>query len=560
MKIASLKVVNYRSIENIDLSFPSYYSAICGKNDSGKTNLVRAIRSLLGELPPFRFRDRDEFSFKDDFTKWKVDSDSKQMSVGVEILVDKESDAGLYEFITTYLALEAQPRPLVVRLEAVYKEEGSPRKTTLEVAGQTFEGIKAEEVFKKIQSSHGVLFYNSTETDPSTIFGRGTSGVLGEYTGKDSTQVEKLKKNVNRALGRIAKRHQSNISELLGRFESKHKVGMSLHTFELEYLPFSITLGDRKTALPLEDWGSGTRNRTLILLTLLRARQISQSGVSASKITPIIVIEEPESFLHPSAQAEFAGILQDLAEEFKVQVLATTHSPYMLSQDRPSSNILLERKVQKKQVRQTVRIETSDANWMEPFGRALGVDNRLLEPWKDLFFSKSKCILLVEGETDREYFELLRDPIHKTGQLRFEGEIFPYHGRDNLKNAVLLRFIRERYSKVFMTFDLDAEAEITKHLSQLGFKRREHYCAVGLSQSGKRDIEGLVPDDVTSVVYSAQSDLVKQAMNGSPVEKKSAKQRLKALILAEFKGRSTPGEKYFKKFYELTRVINKAFR
>jgi hypothetical protein len=37
------------------------------------------------------------------------------------------------------------------------------------------------------------------------------------------------------------------------------------------------------------------------------------------------MIEEPECFLHPSAQAEFGRILRDLAEEFQVQVIITTH-------------------------------------------------------------------------------------------------------------------------------------------------------------------------------------------------------------------------------------------
>ena len=101
--------------------------------------------------------------------------------------------------------------------------------------------------------------------------------------------------------------------------------------FDFTYLPFSITLGDRRMEVPLDDWGSGTRNRTLVLLALFRARQIADSEASAGKITPVLIIEEPESFLHPSAQAEFGRVLQDLAEEFGVQVLVTTHSPYLLN-------------------------------------------------------------------------------------------------------------------------------------------------------------------------------------------------------------------------------------
>ena len=47
MKIASLRIRNYRTLESLDLTFPSSYAAICGANDSGKTNIVRAIRALM---------------------------------------------------------------------------------------------------------------------------------------------------------------------------------------------------------------------------------------------------------------------------------------------------------------------------------------------------------------------------------------------------------------------------------------------------------------------------------------------------------------------------------
>lgn len=96
----------------------------------------------------------------------------------------------------------------------------------------------------------------------------------------------------------------------MANLNSKLKVGITLPDFSLDRLPYNLTLGDSKIEVNLNDWGSGTKNRTIIFLTLLKARQISESATSAEKITPILIIEEPESFLHPSAQAEFGRILQ----------------------------------------------------------------------------------------------------------------------------------------------------------------------------------------------------------------------------------------------------------
>ena len=61
--------------------------------------------------------------------------------------------------------------------------------------------------------------------------------------------------------------------------------------------------------MPLNDSGSGTQNRTQILMSVLQANRIKTNPSLDDKITPLVVIEEPESFLHPSAQSEFGRIL-----------------------------------------------------------------------------------------------------------------------------------------------------------------------------------------------------------------------------------------------------------
>ena len=58
--------------------------------------------------------------------------------------------------------------------------------------------------------------------------------------------------------------------------------------------------------------------------------------------------------------------------------------------------------------------------------------------WHDLFFSKSHQIILVEGQTDKEYIELLRDASHGKERLILDGEIYPYDGIGNIRNGVLL--------------------------------------------------------------------------------------------------------------------------
>lgn len=564
MRISSLKIRNYRTLESIDLSFPSAYAAICGANDSGKTNVVRVIRALVkaeSAGPTALFGDEQLFSLKDDYPKWKdTETAAREISVELCISLDNARDVGFYQFVAKQLSLPANPSALDLTINAAYRADRSAPTVVVTTANNQYSDLNAQQVLKKLQSSSSVLFHNSTQTETHYMYpGRSVAGHIREITGQHESLVASMKKTVDRGLAKISKSQQAEFEGLLGRLQTKYKVGLSMPAFDFSYFPFSITLGERKFEVPLDDWGSGTRNRTLVLLALFRAKQIGESEPSAAKITPVIIIEEPESFLHPAAQAEFGRILQDLAEEFQVQVLVTTHSPYLLSLSDPASNILLRRRIAYRQLRDTERVDTSGDNWMAPFGQALGLDTEEFKPWKRMMLSGSDAILLVEGETDREYFEMLRDSVHGTNRLSLEGDIVSYEGTGALSNTVLLRFVKNRYPRLFVTFDLDAAGHIEKTLQGLQLEKGKHYMAVGLNAAGKKNIEGLLPEKVTTAVYGANADLVQAATAGTKDEQESAKNRLKKLLLAEFKRQATPGTEYFGHFYALTRVINKAF-
>jgi predicted ATP-dependent endonuclease of OLD family len=559
MRLTRLNIKNFRTIEELSVNFPTHYSAICGKNDSGKTNVLLAIRSVFGGEDSDPFIREYSISFKEDLPQWAAkDSKERTIEITLELSVDPNSDNGLHSFLTTYLKLPPSEACLSIVLHSTYSAEVPQGNTWIEVAHQKVERMEAENVLQKLKSSSVILFHNSTDKEGPFYIVHGRRQFPIDLSLGDSEQLDTAKSKLNATVNRIAKRHQKDVEELLGRLKEKYKIGFSFPKFNPSEIPLSVTLGDSRTSVPLENWGSGTQNRTQILMTLFKARQVSQSEASATKITPILVIEEPEAFLHPSAQAEFGSALQAMAEEFHVQVIVTTHSPYMLNLGEPSSNLLLERRYEYHKMRETLRVDTAGEKWMEPFGLALGIDNEQFVPWKEAFFSKHDKLLLVEGETDKEYFELLRDSKHGSKALEFEGEIVSYGGKDSIKPRFLLNFIKNKYEKCFITFDLDAKQEIETCLTDVGFEEGKHYCAVGVDEPGKKDIEGLIPDNIRSAVYSANTGLVAQAMNGTTKERHSAKNKLKALILQEFKKVAQPGEEHYTGLYTLAKQVDKA--
>jgi putative ATP-dependent endonuclease of the OLD family len=560
MRIERLLVENYRSVEKMELCFPSFYTALCGKNDSGKTTLLRAIRALIGDESGAYYWGEDvKVSFKDDVPKWfSKESKEKPIQITAEFIISSDRDAGLYEFLVTYLSLGKKPPQLDLTINISYSATNPAGAVRLTVEGALQESLKAEEVLKRLRGSHSVLFHNSTETAFPARFLRQFSGSFEDISTGTNEKLEKATKAVNRVINKTAKYHQRDLESLLGQLENKYQVRLSVPEIKPDSLPFSITLGDKNIDIDLVDWGSGTRNRTLILLTLFRARKLSQSATSASKVAPIIVIEEPESFLHPSAQAEFGAVIQKVAEEFKIQVIVATHSPFMLSQAQPAANILLERKVERKKIRGSCIVQTAGAEWMKPFGLALGIDNDDLKPWYDLFFSGADSVLMVEGDTDKDYFELLRDTKLGRNSLVLSGQIFSYNGVDNLSNAALIKYMKGRHRKLVVTFDIDREENALKLLGRAGIEKGRDAFGVGLNTLGKKNIEGLLPDAILNHVHSQHTQLVQQATSENGEVRKSARSKLKSLYLEAFKAEAAKGASVCSGFYPLVHRINRA--
>lgn len=559
MKINKLEILNYRSINSLKLDFPNFYTAICGKNNAGKTNIVRAIQALLPEVGPFSSRFEDEISFKDDFPVWKKKEKlSEEIKISLSVTVDNENDAGLHLFIKKFVT-NASDTALNVELSVTKKEDSSDNEVEVKVDGVKVDEFSAIEILKKIRSTSAIFFYNSTELDNVRYKrNRVNFGSIGEFSSSDKEKFDQLQKKLDDSIQNLAKKHQKDITELLGKLEEKYSVALKVPPINLEYVPFQMSLGNKNFSVALEDWGSGTRNRTQILLIILKAKKISETANLSDKITPAIIVEEPESFLHPSAQAEFGRIIQDLAQELNVQVIVTTHSPYMMGLENSTSNILLERCIEKKEVRDTLLVNTEGDEWMKPFGLALGIDNSEFAPWKSVIESKSSKILLVEGDIDKSYFELLRKDEHGSNKLDFDGDIVPYGGKDTLKNTMLLKFVLGRYDKFFITFDLDCENEVKKCLEALSLEKNKQFLPIGINSAGKRDIEGLLPDSIRSSVYSSNPDLVQAAMSSDTKEKNDAKRRIKTLLLETFQADAKFDEEHYKNFYSVAKIIQKA--
>lgn len=559
MKIRELYLKNYRSFEDCTIQFEDYYTAICGKNNSGKSNILRAVLNTLE-----RSRHYDRFNYSSDYPVWKSNKKDEKIAICLKVHLDKLADSGLIKFIEFFLSDSKQNEEINLedKLIEIHISLGNKKaESKILLNGIAIEDkYKVGEILRRIHFAPVVSFHNSTQH--SRTYRRSSHGYLDSLPTKSKEIVETKLKQVNKELSKALEKHKSELQSLIGRLQDKYEVGLTFSGIDLDFdrIPYEISLGEKNFELPLEDWGSGTKNRTLILSSIFEAKNQIDLEDETNRITPIVIIEEPESFLHPSAQAEFGRVLQDLSQELKIQVIATTHSPYLLSHHNPKSNILLKRKISRKKIRESYIESIDETNWREPFELALGMIGPEFESLKEAFFSKENSILLVEGALDVEYFKLLQDSRHGENKLNFNGELYPYGGFGFLNNPVLLKFMKERFSNLYVTLDLDVYSNVKSNFEKAGYVKDKDYFLIGLDKPGFRFIEGLIPNSIREKVNAANSGLVFALQSEKKEERKSAKDRLKDLYLKEFKKEPNYDESHFSEFYKLVKKMNKKMK
>ena len=556
MKLDEVLVQNYRTLENVKVTFSGYYTAISGQNNAGKTTLMKVIRNVFRDNSReyFYIRRRDMITYEEDKTQWI--SGTPDVTFQYKCTISKDSDKGLFLFVEKFNEESIASDFVSLTIKISHKKEGE-FDCAVSVGPKELSTYDSKEIYQKLISST-LAFMHDSASAYSPIFGsRGQFLHELTFSPDELKQIAEEQRKMQNKIKSISKTHRSELSTLLGHLKEKYEVEFSIPDGMFSgNLPFEINLKDKNVDVPLIDWGSGTQNRTQIMVSILQANRI-KSKPDENKITPMVLIEEPESFLHPSAQAEFGRVLRDLANELKIQTIVTTHSPYMLSQENISSNILLERKVHYGKFKETAVVELKDESWMEPFSEILGLDNSEFAAWKKVLTTEKSCVMLVEGDIDKKYFEHIHSLGIQNMTLPSGIEIVPYDGKDALKNSILLKFIVQKFKKVFVTFDLDAKAELDRTMQQIGLVEGTQYMAIGAIKPGRQCIEGLLPEKILAKVYSENTDLVMQLSAAETRDRKTAKSSLKQKLLAEFKNSKDLGAEDLKAFSPIFKALTK---
>jgi len=160
---------------------------------------------------------------------------------------------------------------------------------------------------------------------------------------------------------------------------------------------------------PIDKQGSGAR-RTLLwtalrLLSEVSPKKKGKASVSQSERPHVLLLDEPEICLHPSAIRDACRVLYDLPKAGNWQVMVTTHSPAFVDISRDNTTIIRVERSETGDVTATTVFRPEKVQMDEDDRKRLKLLN-LYDPYVAEFFFGGKTVV-VEGDTEYTAFKYI---------------------------------------------------------------------------------------------------------------------------------------------------------
>lgn len=412
-----LEIRNFRGIESLTLELAPKLTLLVGRNNSGKSRVLRALAIALGS----QRAETDDLSVDGPNTA-EIDVVLAPLLIGTD---------GSQRF----------ERPVAGRLESVQTISDQPilerfAWRTLIIGGsKEGYGVNAERTILRrdiqqntwIDSSEplgdrgNIIAAGLVETnrDLADEIGRRGSAVRRVLDDLEITESDRTKLEADlQGLGaRIVSSSQSLDSIRQALTEVHSSIG-SIGSPSINPIPVRLEELARSVSIDLDDGvgkhlpmrlhGAGARSlASLQVQGVLYDRRIGLDGPKP-RAHPVSLIEEPEAHLHPQAQFELADLLERIAG----QVVVSTHSAHLASVVHPGIIRLVRQGSQPvsftpfDENRQSPSMRDRQLFYMEDMERL----RRLVErPFGELLFASA--VVLADGACERA----LLPPLLKRG-------------------------------------------------------------------------------------------------------------------------------------------------
>lgn len=392
MYISNIHIENYRGFSDLSVDFKDGINILIGPNNSGKSNLLRALALI------FDGKFRKQLSV-DDFYNGITLSTLKQHSpkIVVTVTLSQSDDEDLMgdELVTVSSWLVKLEKPYSAKLqyefflpeeyESIYIESIQNVSSTSEVWTRIDNSFIRLYVYKiwsgnpenQMQAdSEGLSKFDFQfldairDVERDMFSGKNTllKSVIDFFLDYDiksdkALSSEEQTQKINERRRDFKEKSDILVEVLKKRLENGRNqilsyadhVGASFDnskpTFEGAISENEVSsilqlLVQQETGMRIPIGNNGLGYNNLIFMSLLLAKmQIDADGTylgSNAKVFPILAIEEPEAHLHPTMQFQFVKFLKDNLRDKKVrQVFITSHSTHITSSARLDDLICL---------------------------------------------------------------------------------------------------------------------------------------------------------------------------------------------------------------------------
>jgi predicted ATP-dependent endonuclease of OLD family len=379
MYLKKIEIKNYRNFEDHTVLFNPGLNVIIGHNNSGKTNLIKALKLVFD-------RSNTDKPNIDDFCKNRNDFStppSVQISVFIEEHEEMEDDRTVvynwlikdspnykaqltYEFKLPSKHLDEYENAIEeFKSGDSYNKELClqliKRKFLPKYVSQIYGGDPSKQEKAKTDNLDRFDFQFLTairDAERQMFFGNNTllKDVLNYFLDYDITEGQGFDDLEEEKLEEIKEREKEFrndsgdlLKKLINRIDDDKILEYAQSTgadkggkpdFDAnateEDLLFALRLIVEKSGLkiPIKNNGLGYNNLLFIALILAKMQMESSSYMGDNaKVFPILAIEEPEAHLHPSMQSKFLKFLESNLKEKKQarQLFVTTHSTHITS-------------------------------------------------------------------------------------------------------------------------------------------------------------------------------------------------------------------------------------
>lgn len=539
MKILSITITNFRGISDATTVSFNDFCCIVGKNDAGKSTILKALDLFLNESA-IRKEDKNihtqndiitiELVFETPKTPIIVD-DAIETTFKEEKLVDrdgyirikKEWDTsvgkiksktfiyrGKYDafdiFKSTEKELTKKCSELGIETKKGNGETYNNKEKRVKIeqhlianghvleyvfdelpsTGQT-RAKKLLDVLRTLMPSFEYFKADSSLSDSDTSVQKYFKDKAFDLlkTQIDTTDVEqKIRKELETPLSTITKKINSVLSA-----EEKIKANVVFDWSKL--ISTSFNCAKDVSEIPLSQRGDGFRRITMLsYFEMLSEERNVNCNV-------IYGFEEPETFLHPETQKKLFDSLKELSSK-GCQVFITTHSPYLISESN-SNDVVYVTKENGYHIFQGDKVSVKDI--IEQLG--ISVDDKIIS----LFYSDFKLALLVEGPDDVEAYSYISKLYKEHNVIKQSLEemgvvIIPIGGCGAIKTWKQYDVIKSLGKPFFVLLDSDklSADDVSKHineLSNMGIAENQYHL------TAKRELENYIP---YSYIHSIDND------------------------------------------------------